>query len=234
MVDVVVLGIIAFFALVGLRKGFWQYLLELLITAAGLSMAWLYYQQKHQIFTALFVFIWAVLGLSALKWFLQRARRKKALPNLKPLRAHRLLGAILGSIWGIFIAALLILTLGLLPLKAAFSGNIKEKIQNSHAYAIFQRVIPIKEISIVENISYISKIAEDKNAQLRLFEQTEFQEAFRHESFKAVMEDPQTLKQLKDKDLRNLLANPKILKLLNDGEFIEKLVGLDFKKALEK
>lgn len=233
MIDLIALLIIIFFTLAGLRKGFWQYLAELLTIPISLGVAWYYYQSRHGIFKSIFIFVWVFLGLALLRWLLLGARQKKAPQKEYFLFGNRFCGAILGLAWGIFITLLFVLTIDLLPCEAVFKYNIKEKVQLSRARQITRRLIPIKEIGILENISYISKVNLDKNAKIKLWEQPEAQELLEYAPFKAVMEDPETLKQLQNKDLRGLLANPKIHKLLNDGQFIEKLLRLNLKKAAE-
>ena len=233
MVDVAVWLVIVFFALVGLCKGFWQYFLELIITAVAVGLGWFYYQQRHEILSALVVFIWVFFGLWILKWFLRRAMKKKEKPTDQSLLAGRILGAAIGSVWGIIIAASLIFSINLLPSELVFDGKLKEHIQSSSSWQLFQHFLPVRDISIIENLSYMSQIAGNQNAQLELFEQENFKDILQHKSFKAVMDDPQTLAQLKAKDLRKLLTNPNIIGLLNDGIFIEKLLSLDFKQAAE-
>lgn len=234
MINLIVLLIIIFFALAGLRKGFWQYLLELLITALALWASWLYYQQKHLILSSLLVFVWVFLGLSVLKWFLLRMRRKRTGQQLSLSSTNRSCGAILGFIWGMFIVVLVIFTIDILPTAAVFKYNIKEKIQASAVCRIFQRLIPLRKVAIVENISYMSKVSVDEEAKMRLGSQPEVQELLQHQHLKAIREDEEIVSQLENKELQKLLVNPKILKLLNDGEFVEKLLRLDFKKALEE
>jgi len=225
--------IIILFILDGWRKGFGQYFLEILITAISLLVAWCYYRQSQEIFKSLFVFVWAFAGLRLLKWFLYRAWRKSVSQKPGLSSINRFGGAILGSIWGIFIVSVIIFTLDLLPTESVFKYDIKQEVRQSRSYQIVQRLIPANEISAIENISYISEIGIDEEAKLKLAEQPEFQEIIQHESFKAIMEDPELAKQLQNKDLPRLLTNPKIHNLLNDGQFIEKLMKLDFKKALE-
>ena len=234
MIDLIVLLIIIFFTLAGLRNGCWQYLLELLITAVSLGVAWSYYELGHEILKSLLLFVWIFLGLSLLKWFLLRARRKRTPQKPSLSFDSRLYGAILGFIWGTFIAVLLVLTIDLLPSETVFSDNIKQRVRASGACQIIQDLIPIKEVAIVENITYMSKVSLDEEAKMRLREQPEVQELLEHKYLNAIMEDPETLNQLQNKDFPRLLTNPKILRLLNDGQFIEKLMKLDFKKALEE
>lgn len=139
----------------------------------------------------------------------------------------------LGCTWGIFIAAVLVLSLELFPLEGLFDYNIKQKIQDSRTSRILNRFISLKKFAVIENLSYISKLFSiDEEAQIRFNEQPETQALLEHESFKAVRDDPQTSAQLQNKDIPALLNNPKIIRLINDGEFIEKLLKLDFKKAV--
>lgn len=233
MVDIAVCLIIVFFALVGLYKGFWQYFLELIITAIALGLGWIYYQQRHEILSAFVVFIWVFFGLWIFKWFLRRVMKKKERATSQSLFTNRILGAAIGSVWGIIITASLIFSINLLPSELIFGGELKKHAQNSSSWQLFQQYLPVKDIAIVENLSYMSQIADNQNAQLELFKQEKFQDILQHESFKRVMDDPQTLEQLKTKDLKKLLRNPRIINLLNDGNFIEKLLSLDFKQAVE-
>ena len=78
------------------------------------------------------------------------------------------------------------------------------------------------------------KVSLNEKAQRKLIEQPKVQELLERNCLKVIMEDPKTLGQLQNKDFKNLLTNPKILELLNDGRFVEKLMKLDFKKALEE
>lgn len=234
MTDVIALLIIAFFAFIGWRKGFWQYSSELLITAVSLFIAWQYYQQNHQVFKSLLVFICVFLGLWLLKWFLLKVSEKRAPQKTSFSSINRVLGLALGMIWGMFIVILVILSLDLLPTEKVLSFNIQDDLRASYACPIAHRLVPIEKVGILENISYMSKISDNKEAQLKLMEQPEFEDLLQHKSFKAVMEDEELVNQLQNKDLRSLLGNPKIRELLNDGQFIEKIMQLDFKKALKK
>lgn len=234
MIDIIVLLTILFFAFAGLRRGFWQYLLELLITAVSLGVSWFYYQQRHEILKSLLVFLCVFLGLSLLKWFLLRVGRKRASRELSLSFANQFLGAILGFAWGTFIAVTLVLAIELLPTETLFNYNIKEEFRASRACQILHRLIPTKQVTILENIGYMSKVSLNEKAQRKLIEQPKVQELLERDCLKAIMEDPETLSQLQNKDFKNLLTNPKILELLNDGEFLEELIKLNFKKALEE
>jgi uncharacterized membrane protein required for colicin V production len=234
MVDISVLLILIFFTFAGLRKGFWQYLSELLITGIAFLTSWAFYQSSRQILKSLMVFLWVFLGLSALKWVLVKIAHKKAgeKPSLSFVKS--LGGAILGCAWGIFIAAVLVLSLELFPLEDLFEYNIKQEIQDSRTSRILNRFISLKKFAVIENLSYISELSSINNeeAQIRFNEQPETQALLEHENFKAVRDDPETSAQLKNKDIPALLNNPKIIRLINDGEFVEKLLKLDFKKAV--
>lgn len=235
MIDIIVLAIITFFFFIGSHKGFCLYLWELAITAVSLVMSWLYYQQNQMFFKSILVFVWVFLGLSILKWFILRNKRKKGVSEAShPHFANWCGGGILGLIWGVLMATLVILALDLLPIDAVLGYNLKEKVQQSRSYQVICRVISTKEIPLLENIGYLSEVARDKNAQIRLAEQPELKAVIEHQSFKAVIEDPELVAQLENKDLVSLLKNPKIRNLLNDGEFLEKLMKLDFKKAVEE
>lgn len=112
MINLVVALIIIFFVFTGLRKGFCRYLLEFLVTAISLALSWFYYLQSQEILRSLLVFICLFFGLSLLKWFFLRARQKKASPAAFFSLANRFWGAILGLLWGIFIASMLIFAAG--------------------------------------------------------------------------------------------------------------------------
>jgi len=234
MFDAIVLLIIIFFILAGLRKGFGQYLLELSITALSLGAGWLYYQQRQQLLTALAVFLLVFLALSFLNRLLLRAKQEKDVKTLKLSLRSLCWGATLGFAWGVFISVAAILALDLLPAEIVFSYGLKKSLRQSHARRIVYQLLPIRKSALLENISYIGKVSLDKDAQLRLKEQPAYQELLQHEKLKAVMEDPELVKKLQNKNLAPLLANPKIINLLNDGQFVEKLMQLDFKKAAEE
>ncbi len=231
MIDLIVLIIIIFFALQGLRQGFLIYLLKLTVIAISLAAAWYYYQQSHQLIKSFLVFSSVFLGLLVLKVFLLGIGQKQPTEKSAFYYANRRLGALTGCIWGTLVAALLIFAVELLPAEQIFKYNIKEKVQASKAYLILNHFIPIKEVNIVENIRYMSKLGPDEKA--KLMEQPELKELLESDEFKAVMEDPQTLNQLQNQDLRGLSANRKILELINNGEIMEKMLKLDFRKALE-
>ncbi len=231
MIDIIVLLTILFFAFAGLRRGFWQYLLGLLITAVSLGVSWFYYQQRHEILKSLLVFLCVFLGLSLLKWFLLSIGRKETPRKLSLSFANRFLGATLGFAWGIFIAVTLVLAVELLPMDKVFNYNIKEELRASRACQIFKRLVPIKQVAILENISYLTKANHEEVEIIR--GKPDVQELLGHKSLKAIMEDHKTLSQLQNKDFPSLFTNPKILKLLNDGRFIEKLLKLDLKKTLD-
>jgi uncharacterized membrane protein required for colicin V production len=233
MVDSIVLLVIIFFALGGMRKGLAQYLLELLITAIGLAAAWLYYQKTSQILKSFLTFLWIFLGLLLFKWLFLKLRRKKTLQKLPFSFSNNLAGAILGVFWGTFIVTIFILIIEFLPLEMLFKNSYKQKVQTCKTYQIIHHLLPIRKFRVLENISYISKVSADENAKMRLIKQPELQQLLEHPSFKTVMEDVETARQLQSKDLLGLLTNPKIINLINDGRFVEKLLKVDFKKAFE-
>lgn len=232
MLDLGVLLIVIFFVFVGLRKGFWQYLLGLLITGISLTAGWLYYQNSQQVLTSLFLSICLFLGLALAKWFFLTIRQTIKRPRSTSSFANHLGGAILGFAWGILIAMLFIFTLKCFPLAAIFKYDLKQKLKVSRAYQIFQRLLPKSLSPALENLTYMSKVSLDEKAKLRLTEQAEFQQLSRHPHLKAILEDRKLLSQLEIMDLPRLLTNPRIHTLLNDGQFIEKLMKLNFKKAL--
>jgi uncharacterized membrane protein required for colicin V production len=230
VIDLIVLLIIIFFAFVGLRKGFWQYFLELVLTAVSLGLAWVYYQHSQEIFKSILVFILVSLGLLFLKWLLLRGKQK-GLSQESPLSfLNRFLGAGVGISWGILIAVLFVLTLDILATQTVFKYNIQQVIQTSQACQIVHRLIPRKRIRIIEDIRYLNRISRDEAARAKYIEQPQVKELLELESLKAIIQDPQTSQQLQEQNFPKLLLNPKILNLLNDRQFLEKLLNLDIKK----
>lgn len=231
MVDLIVLSIIITFVLVGWRKGFGQYFLDLIIIAIGFGVGLRYYQQGHEILKSFLICTGVILSLSLLKGvFLREPRPRKSSPPF----IDRILGVITGAIWGTSIVTLFIFGTGLLPLEQIFKYDIKGKVQSSKAHRIISRLIPIKKIEVIDKLDNMAKVSLNQEAIKKLSEQQEFKDLLELKQLQAIIKDPVTVNQLRNKDLQKLLANPKILKLLNDGQFIEELFKLDFEKALEE
>jgi uncharacterized membrane protein required for colicin V production len=234
MVDIIALLIIIFFALEGMRKGLAQYLLELLITAIGLVAGWFYYQKTSQVLKSFLTFLWIFLSLLFSKWLFFKLRRKKIPQKSSFSFCNKLAGAILGALWGTLIVITFISIIEFLPLETLSKNSYKQKVQTCKTYQMIYCLLPIRKFRVLENISYISKVSADEKAKMRLIKQPELQQLLEHHSFKAVMEDVETARQLQNKDLLSLLTNPKIINLINDGQFVEKLLKVDFKKAFEE
>lgn len=233
-IDLIVLITIMLFTLFGLAKGFLLYIIELLITVISLGVAWFYYRQNHLLLKSFLVCLCVFLGLSILKWLLLRPRRKDT--SLAPSRSriNQLLGGALGFLWGTIIATLLIFAMELIPSGLIPKYNIQDQVRASTSFRLIKRLIPTEKVKILENISYMSKVNLSEEVKKKLMEQPEFQKLLEHKSLKALMEDPETVNQLKNKDIRGLLNNRKIIDLLNDGQFLEKLLELDFKQAYDQ
>ena len=231
MVDLIALSIIITFVLVGWRKGFGQYFLDLLTIAIGLWVGWSYYQQGHEILKSFLICTGVIVSLSVLKLLFSREPRPR---KSSPPFIDRVLGVIMGAVWGTSVITLFIFGIGLLPLEQIFKYDIKGKVKSSKTHQIINRLIPIKKIEVIDKLDNMAKVSLSQEAIKKLSEQQEFRNLLELKQLQAIIKDPETVNQLQNKDLQKLFANPKILNLLNDGQFIEELLKLDFKKALQE
>ncbi len=227
MIDVIALLIVICFTFFGMRKGFWHYLLELLTLAFSSWISWLYYQENQRIISSFMVFAWVFLGLNLVRWLLLRKRKPSySLPSLFG-------GSILGFIQGTLIAAMVILPLGFIPTSSLLGVNMAGRLQSSRAYQMLNRLFPVQKLPVIRNISCLTQVSRSQESRDRLAEDPQVQELLKHKSFQAILSDPNAVKQLESHNLLQMLKNPKIIELINDGEFLEKMLKIDFKKVMK-
>ncbi|MFC1631689.1 CvpA family protein [Candidatus Omnitrophota bacterium] len=228
-VDLAVLAIIAFFTLISLYKGLRQSLAELLITGFSLFTGWLIFQQTHQILKSLLVTLVVFLGLSIFKWIMVISIRSSQ--RAQPDRAgssifDHLLGGVFGFLWGTLISAFLVSSIDSLPLES----NLSRKIQNAASAKLLKRLIPVQNIAFFDKIHQLSKISTNPEAKAKLVADPQFQALLEHKSLEELAQDPQTAKLIEQKDIPGLLKNPKFQNLINNGEFLEEMLKIDFEQ----
>ena len=215
--DIVLISAVVVSSLVGYFKGFVKEALGALGVIVSAAVTYIYFKRGGSLLSLSLVFILTNLGLAVVFWWL----RKSVWQNDSELSSFRRMGGVaVGFLKGAACVLIILASLGL------FSGIIKvtrpdinEYVETSVLYARYRGIKPAAAGSLKE-----------KPAPAGLPKEM-VREFIKIGSVKAILEDKQLIEDLNQEDYAKVMGNPKLLKLLNDPEFLKQVVALGLRQG---
>jgi hypothetical protein len=244
VIDLVALGLLAFFTVAGIYQG----LVPQLFRIGALVLVWLLVKPLGTVFSLLFwpfgirgltgyylgVLVGAVVVYGALSLLGRYLSDRFINTRTSRMELHSKLGGYLGFIKGLLVVVLVLFLLGSLP-----DGYLDKKptmgaaVRGSWSVTLANLVNPFPRLTFFDDLSAYQQLLRDPAAVERLKEQPAFQQLREQPAVKKALGDPEVARKLEELDYRYLLADPKVAPLLWDPEVRKLLLQLDPRKALE-
>jgi uncharacterized membrane protein required for colicin V production len=235
MINIIFLALIFYFVISGLQKGFLSYFLEFLLVIVCIFTSWLYYRETHNFLYSLIILFLLPIILAVIFRFLFHVSiiRTKYVKWRVLSQLNNIAGSIIGFIWGIFWVIIIASIINIIPFNHPSFIKFKENISDSFILSFIKKIVPVRELFLVDNISNLAKIMNNQNAIKNLKNNSEFQELMKQEKIKNFIKDRTVMTQLKNKQILSLLDNPKFIAILEDLKLLRKFMRIDFGSMLE-
>jgi len=231
--DSIILIILCYFFYKGWRKGFLKTLLGPVALLIGCFMGFSHYHKTQDITTSLVIsiispFVITILASLVLKLW------NKAVNNDDPLPlASRLMGSAFSILWGGGYLAMMVLLIGIMPVRFGWFEKVQDDVLASKSYALVNHwagdKIPIASLDVKK----ITNVLQNPEA-LEQFESTEeFETLMGDDLLKELFADEETAEQIRTKNYSQLLANPKMQAVFQNPELLKKIFALN-KKIMEE
>ena len=148
---------------------------------------------------------------------------KKHVPLLS-----RLGGALLNTCWGEFFLLAGVALLLMIPLKLPKLNNIQADIQSSYTYAQLRPILnQLSNNGVIAQYDPSKFIALSDPKVLRAIEKSkEYQDIIYDKRIQALLNDPAVTNQVQEKNIGQIVQNPKFIALTRDPELLEKFLAL--------
>lgn len=227
--DLIILIILGFYMISGLRKGFLRTLLGPVALIIGTILAVVYYQQTENFLWALLISVLAplvvnLLLLIALKLLHKTLGQKEGLSSLS-----RAAGAALAAVWSGTWIILTLIFLVITPCEWSWFDKLQDNVLKSKTYALINMIVGDKIPNTSMNVHELSEMLQNPRKFRILRETDEYKDLAESQTVLELLEDADTMEQIEHQDLPKLLSNPKFQALLQDKELIEKIFALNQK-----
>lgn len=236
--DVIIRIILVLFFIKGWMKGFFKSLLGPISLIIGVLLSIAYYKESNNLFYSfLFSFfspiiIRIALGFAVKVFSSSDDNKKKKLPSL----ISSLLGACFCTIWNGFYIALILLIIGIAPIKNEKFQKVQNNILNSQTYNYLRKFTGNKIPTTTNDIKEVTSILQDPKKLEELRQSKEFKQLVDDEKLQTLLNDPETIRQIEEKDFGKLFSNPAIQEIMKDKELLKKFLEVNkklFKQNLE-
>ncbi|HLD40708.1 MAG TPA: CvpA family protein [Candidatus Omnitrophota bacterium] len=223
--DIMLIVAVAVSSLMGYFKGFVKEAMGALAVIISAAVTYAYFKRGGSLLFLSLIFILTNLGLAVVFWWL----RKSVWRNDPGLSLPKRLGGVaVGFVKGMVSVLIALASLAL------FAGIIKvtrpdinEYVETSLLYARYRGIRPVTAGSLKDKPAPALGFAE-RRAGLPKEMVKEF---IKIDSVKAILEDKRLIEDLNQEDYAKVMGNPKLLKLLNDPEFLKQVVALGLRQG---
>ena len=244
--DLIILGLCIMFFWGGWRRGLFRALFGPLAFAFGALAGILFYDLSDNLLGGLITTILTTIALSiifTIIHYISRSTVDKEHRNYVFL-GSRFLGSFLSVFWEGGLCVIIMVTITLLPNNLFGSGKAQNDIKNSNTYHLVNQFVinqapPVKKIYLTVNIlrdpAYLNYLSQSE----------EFKSFFLDPKIQSLLNDKNFYEQIRNKNILNLMTNPKIKIILKDKRlmrkftklgkrvYVDRTQGLDKKKALK-
>lgn len=228
--DYVVLGLLAFYAWQGWRRGFLRSVLTPVIFVVSIVLGVVYFRRTNNLLVGFLVGLLGPIVLNFIVSLLLKLLRKADDEEEAFSSIDRFLGSAVEVAWGLGILIILAIGVSLAPLESLKLGHVKKDILHSFSYrglyAVVKTTLPQFTLSAQkQSVGGPSKPADTQAVQ----NSEEYQKLMRDPRIKELLADEETLKQIQEKDLAKLLNNPRIATILQDTQLLKEFLKLNQK-----
>jgi len=227
--DYIIIVAFLFFGYRGAKKGLFKSLLGPISLVIATAASYIYYRQTHNILMSLAIATFGPfalnIGLTILLGIIQKITKKEN----KLSGFSQLLGALLNILWSGTILILSIFLITLLPINFSMIKNAKADIASSRIFAFIDQFLGNRMSRTNIAVKNLSDALEDPKKLKEIRASKEYKRLRNNETFQDLLNDDELLQQVKDKNYASLAKNPKVIKLLEDEEFVAELLKLNQK-----
>ena len=232
--DSIMLAALLYFFYRGWRKGALRTLLGPITLIAGFCAAFIYYQQTRNIPISLLI---CFLGPIALKVFISLMLKiwDKATDKKIPLSLFsRLFGSFFNILWSGSYVVLLLISIGLIPMRFGWLEKIQDDVVVSKSYTMIYQFMENRAPATSGDIKKLTAIFQNPD-KLKQFQSTkEFKALMADDSLKEIFSDKEIVEQIQNKDYGKLLTNPKIQSVFQNEQVLKKMFALNKKIMTER
>ncbi|MCK5179313.1 MAG: CvpA family protein [Candidatus Omnitrophica bacterium] len=231
--DYITIGALLYFFYNGWRKGFLKTLVGPVSLIAGCLIGYFYYQKNQNIAAGLAICIISPFFIHIVASLLLKLWHKTVNSDIPPSKVSRLSGSAFCIVWGGGYLAMMLIVIAIIPLPVEWFERIQNDVLASRSYTLISNRVGDKIPKKFLDIKKIISVLQD-SAKLERFESTEEFKALREDGrFKALMDDEETAKQIRNKDYGKLLSNPRMRDIFQDEDLLKKMFALNQRIAEE-
>ena len=231
--DYITAGAILYFFYNGWRKGFLKTLLGPISLIAGCLIGYSYYQKTQNMAVGLAICVLSPFIINILASIILKLWNKAVNSDIPPSMISRLSGSAFSILWGGGYLAMMLILVAVMPLRFGWFEKAQDDVLGSRSYALISERAGDKIPGGFFDIKKIAGVLRDP-AKLKEFESTEEFKALREDArLKEFFSDEETADQVRNKDYRGLLSNPKMQAVFRDKELLKKIFALNKKIAEE-
>ncbi len=231
--DYITIAAFLYFFFNGWRKGFLKTLLGPLSLIIGCFAGFAYYQKTQNMAMSLGISILGPFAINILASIVLRLWHKAVNGDIPLSPINRISASALSILWGGSYLALMLLLIGITPLKISWFEKMQNDVLASKSYAFIDRQIGNKMPDTILDVKKITGLLKDPE-KLEKFQSTEeFKALSSDELLKDILSDEETAEQIKSQDYGALLANPKIQEVFQNEELLKKIFALNKRIAEE-
>ena len=223
--DIMLIVAVAVSSLMGYFKGLIKEAMGVCGVIVSVVVTYIYFKKGGSLLSLSLIFILTNLGFITAFWALKKFVWQS---ELKLSSFQRLGGVAIGFVKGMVSVLIVLASLAL------FAGIIKvtrpdinEYVETSLLYARYRGIRPVTSGSLKDKPAPALGFAERQTGLPKEM----VKEFIKIDSVKAILEDKRLIEDLNQEDYAKVMGNPKLLKLLNDPEFLKQVVALGLRQG---
>lgn len=229
MTDTVVLILLGYLFYAGWSKGFLRTLLGPLSLILACMAGFSYYQHTRSLVPSLMIGILGPFILNILFSFSINVWHTTVNQGTPPSTLSRVLGCGFSLLWGGSYLILVLISIMIIPADFSWLKAMREDLRHSQTHAVLSRWIAEKTPLKTMDIPKITAMLQDPVHRPQIESLEEYKSLMEEDALKEVFSDEETLRQIQEKNIAELLANPKIQAALQNEEIVKKLLDLNVK-----
>jgi chromate transport protein ChrA len=223
MTDKIILLVIVLIAYHGWSKGFLKSMIgPIALCMSGIIAFYQYSTHTNLLFTLL-TCIFGPFLLGIVLSLVIRLGEKILNPKKKISPFSKMAGSLISLLWITPYIGLVLFLIMLIPWANPRLERTQNDIQNSLTYSLLKGFMPITP----ENITNITKKLKNPETLQKFQASEEFRTIMNDEHIQDLMEDEEIQELIKNNDTSSLMTHPKVQKLLQDKDFLKKLMILN-------
>jgi uncharacterized membrane protein required for colicin V production len=229
--DYITIGAFLYFFYSGWRKGFLKTLLGPVSLIAGCLIGYHYYEKTQNIAVGLAICIISPFIITILASIILKIWHKAVNSDIPPSMISRLSGSAFSILWGGGYLAMMLILIAVAPFRLGWFEKVQNDVLKSRSYALIIAQVGDKIPNEFLDIKKVVSVLQDP-AKLERFASTEEFKALKADTLlKEISDDKEIAEQIRNKNYRELLSNPKMQAVFQDKELLKKIFALNQKIA---